>query len=148
MTNKAISVNARITIAQAYVVACNKTAAFMYTKAGLSASVAANYDLLAPINGANHIALIADSYAIVDASNLVIAYNALAQAVFVLDTVTANSPHVMDILTAQEIYIAGHAAALAITIAGHAAACAVQVGGTPSGAALLCGKPLDHSSQC
>ncbi|MEW5300494.1 MAG: hypothetical protein WDW36_003424 [Sanguina aurantia] len=136
VTDTAISVGARITIAQAYVLACNKTAAFMYTKAGLSASVAANYDLLAPVNGANHIALIADTYAIVDASNLVIAYNALAQAVFVLNTVTANGPNVMDILTAQEIYIAGHAAALAITIAGHAAACAVQVAAAASTVAV------------
>lgn len=138
VTDKTKSLAARISYATAYVVACNNTAILMSAKATLSASIAAAADLLAPaangvgINGANHVALQVDTVAKIDASNSVIATNAVIQAQFVLTTVQANTAHVMDILTAQEIYIASHAAALAITIAGHAAACAVYTAAVAS----------------
>ncbi|MEW5311073.1 MAG: hypothetical protein WDW38_002816 [Sanguina aurantia] len=128
VTNPATPLNSRIAIAQAFLASCNNTAALLATKAALSASAAAAaWEVLAPVSGANHGALVAIIYANVNASNLVIANAAVAQAQFVLATVTANTPSVTQILLAQEVYIASHAAALSITIAGHAAACAVQV---------------------
>lgn len=128
VTDQTKSVSTRIAAAQAYLTACTINAFLLTATATNSSAIAAPLDAAWGLTlGANHAALYQDITALIDASNLVIGNSAVSQAMFVLSTVQANSPHVMDILTAQEVYIASHAAALAVTIAGHAAACAVQV---------------------
>ncbi|MEW5299987.1 MAG: hypothetical protein WDW36_002952 [Sanguina aurantia] len=116
VTNQSTTLSARIAAAQAFVTTCNTTAVLLSARAAVSASIAAQADLLAPTSGANHAALQVDVNATIDASNSVIANSALLQAQFVLATVVANT-NVVAILNAQQAYIASHAAALNITIA-------------------------------